>query len=250
MTEPNKEPQSGYRGLATYYADLFPVSQPLADFLLSFVESCRESGHPWLDVGCGTGALVHWLLDQGVNAFGVDPDRDFIEEAKRQSAEREGHFAIGGMNDFGSFAHRDFGVITCLGNVLAQAEDIHQIDRFIQRTSRSLIPDGNLIVQTVNYDRVLMNEDFTFPVLERTASDGEALGFHRKYSWHGDRLLFETRLEVGHQIFENQSLLLPLKVEALDSLVRNHFVGTEKWGDFEKHSWTSDSPATIFLCRK
>ncbi|MCA9450073.1 MAG: hypothetical protein KC931_23325, partial [Candidatus Omnitrophica bacterium] len=65
-----------------------------------------------------------------------------------------------------------------------------------------------------------------------------------------DRLLFETRLEVGHQIFENQSLLLPLKVEALDSLVRNHFVGAEKWGDFRKHSWTSDSPATIFLCRK
>ncbi|MCB9769617.1 MAG: class I SAM-dependent methyltransferase [Candidatus Omnitrophica bacterium] len=250
MTEPNKEPQSGYRGLATYYADLFPVSQPLADFLLSFVESCRESGHPWLDVGCGTGALVHWLLDQGVNAFGVDPDRDFIEEAKRQSNERAGAFAIGGMESFGPFEQGEFGVITCLGNVLPHAEDLADVDRFIEKVSRSLLPDGNLIIQTVNYNRVLKNEDFTFPVLERTAADGETLGFHRKYSWRGDRLLFETRLEVGHQNFKNQSLLLPLKVEALDSLVRNHFAGTEKWGDFEKHLWTSDSPATIFLCRK
>lgn len=237
-----------YRGLAPYYSSLFPVGKPLADFLSPSTDT--HGGNPWLDVGCGTGALVHWLLDRGVNAFGVDPDPDFIDEAKRRSESRSHRFEVGGMEDFGPFEEQCFAVIVCLGNVLSHANDLSEIDRFISKASQHLHAEGDFFVQIVNYDRVLDRGDFDFPIIERKTSSGETLRFHRTYVWEGERLLFFTRLEVGGKNLENESYLLPVRSNDLEEIVRRYFSDATRWGDFSKQPWHPGSPATVIQAKK
>ncbi len=54
-------------------------------------------GRPWLDVGCGTGALSATVLAQADPAriVGIDPSADFVAHARERVADPRASFAVG-----------------------------------------------------------------------------------------------------------------------------------------------------------
>ncbi len=280
------ESGGGYEGMARDYALLFPVSEALKGFLHPFADVCRARqrtcGAAWLDVGCGTGLLVEWLLGEGVDAWGIDPDRDFVREAVRRMNRpevriREG--AMGSVRDFhvggtegrsetkcrgdaqwrgaAESASAEIGMITCLGNVLAHVADGDEIRAFFRNAAARLGPEGVLIAQTVNFDRVLSDPAWEFPVIRRPLpGEGGALIFERRYdlaSWRegqsGGRIPFETTLRRGAvEVVRNRTLLYPARGDFLEQTAREFFVRVERFGDFARSPWSAaSSPATI-LC--
>jgi SAM-dependent methyltransferase len=245
-------PLSGYENLAPYYTVLFPVGEALKSFLEPYVRGCLDENQPWLDIGCGTGALVEWLLERGVDAWGLDPDRCFVEEARRRLGNQSRKIIEGGMLDYGDLpAMGGFGTITCLGNVLAHAIGMEEVSRFFKKSAANLREGGNAIVQTVNFDRVLRSVNWEFPIIERVTPDGARLGFERHYyreGWkEGEPLRFDTALCFGDDRIENSTWLFPVMETPLMEAAAPFFKKTRVFGDFNRNPWTEDSPATIVV---
>ncbi|MFH0792643.1 MAG: methyltransferase, partial [bacterium] len=204
---------SGYSKIAPHYTHLFPLSDEAKGFLEPFAQHCVEREETWLDVGCGTGNLLVWLFEHDVDAYGLEPDADFVAEAKRRihaqfkdtgpPARRKSSGVIEGfMGSLGGLQRgAPYGVASWLGNTLAHAANLDEVKIFFQDLRAKLTPDGTAIVQIVNYDKVLATPDWQFPVLRRVAPDGTELVFHRTYTTaapeRGGMIRFETVLCAG-----------------------------------------------------
>lgn len=58
----------------------------LRDALMSML--CPTENHCILDLGCGNGYLVNYLLKQGYNVYGTDASEEGIDIAKKESPDR------------------------------------------------------------------------------------------------------------------------------------------------------------------
>ncbi len=242
---------SGYLDLAPYYDALFPVSDDLWLFLSPFVEQCRGQAAPWLDVGCGTGGLLRRLMAEKVDVRGLEPDCEFVRYATNRTPLLFEHLLEGGMDSLSSLPWDvTFAVITCLGNVLPHATSDHAAQDFLAQAARRLRPDGHLIIQMVNYDRLAAEPDWQFPVLHRKLPDGAPFSFYRRYEPIPDsrHILFETRLEIGERSIRNQVTLTPFRKTELDQWARKFFRLHVFQGAFTSNTpWSPSSPATILI---
>ena len=239
---------SAYENLVHYYSDLFPLSEKVRGFLAPSVERWREAALPWLDAGAGTGNLMVWLEASGIEAHGLEPDPEFAAEAMRRVKGPPDRLVRGSMQDLGElYKVRQFGAMTCIGNVLAHVESLDEARAFFEAAARALVPDGELLVQIVNYDRVLARQAWEFPPLKRTAADGTLLEFARKYEPLGDRLRFTTALQAGNVKIRNEALLFPLRRSELEAAALDTFAGLKVMGDFGE-PWSESAPATILHC--
>ena len=246
---------SGYSKIASFYTHLFPLSDEAKGFLEPFVSRCRERSRSWLDVGCGTGNLLVWLLDRGVNAFGIEPDPDFADEARKRIPGQADRVIEAHMGELGKMeSGTRYGVISCLGNVLPHVASLEEVQSFFGDAGAILADDGAAIVQIVNYDKVLATTDWQFPVLRRVAPDGTELVFHRAYeiapNQRGGLIKFETVLRAGEETFRNCVWLCPIRKDSLLDAARPCFESLEVFGDFKGNHWSPESAATILVAEK
>lgn len=57
--------------------DYEAYARPMAKYHYSFFKEYCKPGMNILDVGCGAGTLMSWAVKDGLNAYGVNPDRGF-----------------------------------------------------------------------------------------------------------------------------------------------------------------------------
>lgn len=92
-----------------------------------------------LDVGCGEGRLCRWLRARGVEATGLDPTPELLDEARRRDP--AGRYILAGAEAMpvpdGAF---DL-VVTCLSLI-----DIADYRAAIAGMARALAPGGTLLV--------------------------------------------------------------------------------------------------------
>ena len=81
--------------------------------------------------------------------------------------------------------------------------------------AETLTQRGRIVLQTVNFDRVLDERRAAFPVIERVLPDGGRVAFFREYDWEAlpGRLLFKTRLVTPVGEHRAAWPLLPLRRE-------------------------------------
>ena len=90
----NRETRDAYDQLAAVWAattDEGPFNGLLERPALRSLVPANLAGAAVLDVGCGSGTQVQWLLDQGAEATGIDLSPRMIEEA-RQRCRGRGRF--------------------------------------------------------------------------------------------------------------------------------------------------------------
>jgi glycine/sarcosine N-methyltransferase len=225
-----------YEDLAPIYDDLFPQNPAATAFLLGLArQKSGAQGLPRrvLDIGCATASQLLELAASGWEAFGIEPSRSMRERAQAM-ARRSGlslQVSDGSMLDArGRFPKGHFGLLLCIGNTLPYLGNEEELREFLGGAAYLLAPGGTLVLQTLNYARVLASfggvqdgraEGFAFPELHA----GRAV-FRRRYEEaQGGRLSFITEVfQEGKEIAREASLLTPFRPETLvESLQESGF---------------------------
>jgi SAM-dependent methyltransferase len=138
----------------------------------------------------------------------------------------------------------------CLGNTLAHLPDRSSAERAVRGMAGVLAPGGRLVVQCVNFDRILAEGRAAFPLIERTRPDSGRISFFREYDLSGlpERLIFRTRLATPGGEHHAAWPLVPLRSDELSRWFGNAgLTGVMKLGDYDRSPFTGTSPALIVV---
>lgn len=229
-----------YTHLSKYYNDLFPPNGRQIQFLTQHLPAQGKV----LDIGAGTGGYAAALAARGaaVEAMEIGSMVPYL----LQTAERHGFSAFDmGMEQVRALPKNAYGLVYCIGNTLVHLANVTQITTFLQDCRHLLLPGGSLILQIVNYDRVVSRNQDALPDI--TVPD-KHLALKRNYVIGEGTVQFITRLYCDDAAWVSETQLLALKqVELAHCLKEAGFVQVHFHGDFEGASWTSDSAATIVV---
>lgn len=134
----------------------------LPDGLLELIKTYKPE--KIADFGCGTGSMAIGLVLAGFNVTGVDISKDMLKIA-RQKARKLGIDV--------QFRHEDivninlkckFDLILSLGNTVPLIYRIKDARKVFRNFARHLNPGGFIIIQQLNYDRILREKPHTFAI--------------------------------------------------------------------------------------
>jgi SAM-dependent methyltransferase len=156
-----------------------------------------------VDLGCGTGEHVAFFAAEGCRAVGIDRSEAMLEAARSHERAGRGRFVEGDLLEAGRAlgAEPPFGLAICLGNVLPHLEGDEDLARFLGEVARLLLPGGLLLLQVLNYERILGQGVRALPVDVRAGeTDDEEIVFLRlmKPAPRGRILFFPTTLVLRH----------------------------------------------------
>jgi SAM-dependent methyltransferase len=104
-----------------------------------------KTGDTVLDAGCGYGRNLHWFLENGLDAYGVDLDEEAIRELRRRYPSGADRFEVAAVDEL-PFADRQFDHIISSA-VLHFAKDTRQFHRMMEEMVRVLRPGGSLFIR-------------------------------------------------------------------------------------------------------
>ena len=244
-----------YKRMAKYYEEIFPLDQEKVLHLRDLLEAPPKSV---LDLGCATGELAYALAGEGYSVTGLDLDEEMINYAKagRTSEIQEGKqgsvsFIVGDMLQLTTTFERNyFDMVLCLGNTLVHLPGMQEIREFLYNAHTVLKPKGFLIIQILNYARILQFKPERLPAIET-----ENILFSRRYEYYPDdeRVEFITTLKDKKtgEVFEKGVTLFCLTPAALSQgLEEAGFYLSELQADFSGNTFDENSFSLVAAARK
>jgi len=195
-----------YETLAADYDAIFPTAPATAAFL----GPPPRDGARALDAGCATGSHALELARLGWTVLGLDPAPLMVAAARSReqpSGPGSARFGTGGMLDLGAAAPPgSLSLLLCLGNTLPHLAGRNELDAFAAMAAESLEPGGRLVIQLLNYDRILRDRPSALPEL---GANGRV--FRRSYGYRDDGYLdFITEFGSGGDWGRDLTRLWPL----------------------------------------
>lgn len=242
-----------YEALSRYYDVLFPAGPAQVRFVAERV----PPGGSVLDVAAGTGNLALELGRLGLKVTAIDVDPSMLErmEAKREAAGGEGFEPLlMDMRGLAGMPESAYDLVLCVGNSLVHLDNLIEVADGVIRMYDRLKPGGTLILQTVNYDRILRDHVKELPLIEREA-EGVAVTFRRLYEMEEDGILFTGRLSIDEngrkEEYEDAVRLLPLQSEELIQIMEQFGLPEPQlYGSFQGEPYGPGSPALVAVLRK
>jgi len=236
---------SFYQQIASYYHHIFKINASQVDFIkLKLPErDCKV-----LDIGCGIGTLSFELTNYYKHVLGIDMDAEMIRAAsnKKKDLSKSIQFQEISMLKLDAFIdNNSIGGIICFGNTLVHLNSLDEIADFLQQSKAALKSNGKLLLQIVNYDKIIEKNIKQLPLIEN-----DEIIFERNYCYRKseNKIDFNTRLTVKstQQIIENSIELLPLLKKELALLLNKAgFDNCNYYGNFNQELYSIDSPALI-----
>ena len=234
---------SFYTSISEHYREIFPLNPAQPKFVIARIPNA--SNLSLLDIGCGTGDLCLALSNSFRVVTGIDLDEEMLEIAQGAKGEAENvDFHHLNMLEIGSFfALKTYDAILCFGNTLIHLANLAEITRFLGLAKSLLRPGGKLLLQIINYDRILDLNIKSLPTL-----DTDDIRFVRNYHYRGEnqqddrdrvdphQIEFETILTVKStdQVIRNQIPLFPIRKAALENrLLQTGFTNLHFFGNFK-----------------
>lgn len=236
---------SFYQQIAPYYHHIFKINKDQVDFVQ---QKIADNNSKLLDVGCGIGTLSFELSIYYSHIIGIDLDSEMVSYAtnqlKKSSKNIEFH-QLSMLELDQKFNKNSFDGIICFGNTLVHLDSLDQVLDFFKQSKSALKPDGKLLIQIVNYDRILSKNIKELPLIEN-----DEIIFERNYYYKAEtnHIDFKTLLTIKstHQKIENRVVLLPILKSALEDLIKKAgFKSCNFYGNFKRAEFNVDSPALI-----
>jgi glycine/sarcosine N-methyltransferase len=233
-----------YQILSKHYDEIFPLKEAQKGFLQSYLK--QEEIHSILDVGCGTGSLAIEIGREGILAHGVDLSDEMIKiaEEKSESAGGQATFSVADMRNLSSIEDQFEGIV-CLGNTLPHVSGEAELRQVLAQFRQK---GAHVLVQTVNYDRILAKQIRELPVIKTSK-----LTFYRYYTVCSDGGLdftMKITFQDSPEELTGVNRLYPVLCQDLiNAFEKEGWEVAGLWGNFEKDPWTKDSPATILAAR-
>ncbi|MGI6365815.1 MAG: class I SAM-dependent methyltransferase [Bacillota bacterium] len=232
-----------YRMFAAYYNTIFPFANSKGDFFNNIL--ARYSPKAALDLGCATGELTGYLNRNGCRAIGVDLSQDLLELAQDQP----GEFVLADMVDY---LQRETAepkdLLICIGNTLPHLEP-DKLKEFLKQIPAWLNQDGLLIIQTVNYDKILAQRPPGLPTIERPE---EGVTFTRLYTYNSDgSIAFTGILDSPEGKDQATVTLWPFTSQELKAQLPTGLRVEAEYGSFAGIPYDSrESPAWVLVARQ
>ncbi len=240
-----------YTDIGLVYDDLFPVSPEQRALFDSLMDG--GGARSVVDCGCGTGSQLRPFAVAGLSCFGFDPDPSLVAIARRKlSTYPKTRVETGSFADLPRIVSFPSDLLIAIGNSLVHVPQ-DEASRFLSDAAGALSRSGTLLLQILNYERLLREGVTELPTLR--ASEG-TVEFRRRYEWEGDRkVLFRTSIRLAGadapRIARNEIPLYPVYPEELrEMLASAGFRDIRFFGDFARSEFSSGSEALVCLARK
>jgi len=136
-----------------------------------------------LDVGCATGHHAAHFARLGLEVVGADPSAELLRIARERFDSVLGlSFIAAGLGELGESVVGQFDVVICLGNTLPHVPDEAALRSALVDVAAVLRPGGRLVIQQLNYDRILATRQRYLGVGSRDDASRE-LVFFRFYDF-------------------------------------------------------------------
>jgi glycine/sarcosine N-methyltransferase len=235
-----------YEEISKYYDYIFPVGKPQVNFISKF------SGKPpkdLLDVACGSGGYSIELAIQGYNVTAIDLDYNMIEGLREKAVNHKLNIKAfqGNMLELRNKINSRYDLAFCIGNSLVHLEGEAEIEKFFIEMKGILKEDGKLVIQIINYDRVLSQNITSLPTIE---NQEVGLEFKRIYRYNEklNKVFFKTILKVDEKEIENEIPLYPLLVEDIVKLLKKAgFNELKLYGDFKESEFNKENSYALVV---
>lgn len=216
-----------YNDLARYYDLVFPFSKTEGRFLDQFI----SKGQKALDLGTGTGKTAVYLSTKGLNVVALDLSEEMIKIARAKQTSV--NFMVGDMLSFLKSTTETFDIITCFGNTLAHLRN-EELDVFFNLARKRLSAKGVLLVQLLNYDRILKTRP---SVLPQIIKDG--ITFQRHYTYLENNIVFTTRIiKEDKEVYASSVTLYPHVKAILQETIEAQSFNSVVYGQFDAKPWS------------
>jgi len=209
------------------------------------------NGENILDIGCATGELAFQLANAGAVVTGIDLNEDLLGQAKTTKIHQNLQFQTGNMLELETdFPPGQFDAVLCFGNTLVHLQTVELIHQMMMGVFAVLKPDGQFLLQILNYDYIIGESITELPLIET-----ENIRFIRKYKFEENEPLirFQTELVLKK---ENKSVLNETPLFALQSaeligLLQNAgFKEIELFSSFKSEPFGGKHLPLVVSCKK
>lgn len=200
-----------------------------------------------LDAGCGTGMLTVAMSEHGHDVVGVDPASAMLDVAKRRKGGDAVEWHCSTLQEFRS--ENRFDLIYMTGHAFQCLLDDRDIFDAFQSVARLLMPDGQFVFETRNFD--------AHPWLRWSPDRSRRTGvtssgrsyemFHRVLDVDGRFVTFETSYQIGHEgPVMSRSTLRFCELDEIVQFAQQAGLHIEQhWGDWDRSSLSEASPEVI-----
>lgn len=250
-SEPDPYGRIAYRGLIAW-PERLQREAPLLQRALAGAPSRRV-----LDLGCGSGEHTRFLTALGFDVTGVDASASQLVAARE--ADPQGHYVQAGLTELTDFLEPGQGAAICVGNTLPHLGEEVEARAFFSGLARCLAPGAPLLLQLLNYDRILDRGERSFPVVLRPGEDGDTV-FLRLMTHHGEGRLTFTPARLTYRpgsarpievtAAHDVSLRGWRRAEVEGFLTEAGFVVREVLGTMTGEPWSPTSSDLILLAER
>jgi len=232
-----------YEQIAPYYDYIFPAGEEQLGFLQ------KAAGLPpkkILDVACGSGEYSVKLAQSGYDVWATDIDAEMVRLAGQKATDARVRVKtfISDMRQLDKHISEKFDCIFCIGNSIVHVGSAEAVLSAVLQMKSLLAPGGKLLLQIINFDRVLAKGVTSLPTIYNQEIN---LEFQRNYTRDEGRglIYFDTILTVnkdnGQSRFENRVELFTLKAVSLkDILSKAGFSTINLFGGFNREPYIPD----------
>jgi glycine/sarcosine N-methyltransferase len=183
-----------------------------------------------LDAGAGSGFHSVLLARCGVQVTAVDISGEMLRKLE-QNAKDQNLIIKTVKSDFIKLPlpTPSFDAVICLGNSLVHIPTIAHLKKAITNFAKLLNPGGIMILQILNYDRVMKQKER----LQSIKKSGDNL-YIRYYEFHKKHILFNL-LTINAETLRHELhsvLIKPIMSSEIKNIIKNSgFVKIQSYGD-------------------
>jgi glycine/sarcosine N-methyltransferase len=219
----------------------------------------RAPSREVLDLGCGSGEHARYLGSLGFAVTGVDASLSQLEAAR--AADPGGLYLQAGLVELDSCIGEGQGGAICIGNTLPHLCEEADLHAFFAGLAACLLPGSPLLLQLLNYDRILDRDERAFPLLLRPGEgEGESLVFLRLMTHLGGGRLAFTPATLRYRPGSGTPLELVAasevalrgwrRAEVETALGEAGFQTCEVLGTMTGEPWSSTSPDLVIVATR
>ena len=232
-----------------YYDELFSVSMPQKKLYEDLTKSYMPA--KLLRVGCGTGALEHWLSKNGHDVTGIETNQDMIETANRRRRLPNMALRFFQMSslEMTRFLGKGFyNVISCLNDELIFRNDRILIRKLFYDCKTLLAENGVFLIQLTNFAKYQINEKTVLPIRESIRTKLNSLAYERD----GKYFLSQSLEHYGKKPIPvlKDAEFLPIGKEDIESFAKEAgFTDIQFYGDWDLSPLTEKSDNILAMLR-
>ncbi|MCT8139356.1 class I SAM-dependent methyltransferase [Anaerobacillus sp. CMMVII] len=234
-----------YQQLSKYYDLIFPLNSQSIAFIRE-----RIGEGAVLDIAAGTGNHALALANLGLNVTATDLDKNMVAIIEEKALKNQVSLTAVSlaMEQLDQLKDKRYSTIIVLGNSLVHLDNMTMLTEVLSNIHNLLTKSGKLLIQIVNYDRILKEGVTELPMITR---EKEELTFRRTYKHVDKKIKFCGQLTIGEEILKNEVYLLPITSKQLvDVLAQVGFQEINLYGSFKGEPFETHSPALIVEATK